>query len=196
MHALSCGQPSASSGSRARPTTARSGRSAHGSTRGLASDALPSAWLTRASTCSSHGTTNAADVRPSPRPAWSTRRRARRAPDGNCLRSSCRVGTTRGGFSKERPCTPNWPGTTHAASFVNELLCIGAAARRAYPFPRLHAVDDFLDQLRFCAAFAAVDVTLQAEGAQPRLVEVDLRVPLIELHEPDGVAHRCHRPSC
>ena len=79
----SCEQHSASPGSLARPTTARSGLSARGSTLGLALGASQSAWLTKASTCSSRGTTRRAGARRSTRAGWSTRRPARPASHGN-----------------------------------------------------------------------------------------------------------------
>src|SRR4029453_5664725 len=82
-----------------------------------------------------------------------------------------------------------WRAAIHAASVVDELLCIGPAAVRAYPLARLHALNDFLDQLCFRAAFAAVDVTLQAEGAQAGAGAVNLGVLLAELNEPAGVTH-------
>jgi hypothetical protein len=74
----SCEQHSALPGSLARPTTVPSGRFRSGSTPGRGSDASRSAWPTRASTSNSRGTTSAAGVRRSTRPAWSTRQRARR----------------------------------------------------------------------------------------------------------------------
>src|SRR5262245_51188249 len=114
---------------------------------------------------------------------------------GSQGRRRVECGSTRGGVSKERKSTPNWRATIRAASVINELLGIGAAAVRAYPVTRLHAVDAFLAQLCFRAAFAASDVAVQAVGAQPRHVEMNLGVPLPELHKADGVAHRCHRPA-
>src|SRR4029453_13033815 len=83
------------------------------------------------------------------------------------------------------------PPSTRPVSSMN-CFCIGPAAVRAYPLARLHALNDFLDQLCFRAAFAAVDVTLQAEGAQAGAVAVNLGVLLAELNEPDGVTHRRH----
>jgi len=71
---------------RRRPTTARSGRCAPGSTPGPASATSPSGCTARATTFNWPSTTSEGGGRPSTQPAWNTRPRARRAPDGSARR--------------------------------------------------------------------------------------------------------------
>ena len=100
-HAVnSCAPLSASPSARCPRVIARSTPSAPGSTRGLVSDTSPSVWRVRATISSSRGMTRRAGGRRSTQPGWSTRRRARPAPDGSARhlppsRPAARVGVTR-----------------------------------------------------------------------------------------------------
>jgi hypothetical protein len=74
----------ASPGARRPRTTERSTRSgAPGSTAGPGLGTSQSAWRARAASFNSPGTTSKAGAQHSTRRGWSTRRRARRAPDGS-----------------------------------------------------------------------------------------------------------------